>query len=456
MANAKMIFSRVFVSVTLLWSMPASAETLTSALAAAYNNSNLLAQNRALLRASDEDVAVALSALRPQVSASASATQTELSRTMGEQSDLSSTIAVSLSLLLYDGGSSKFAVEAAKEAVLAARAQLVDLEQTVLLNAVTAYTSVLRDTRSVSLRENNLRLITQELRAAKDRFEVGEVTRTDVAQAEARLAQARGELADAMGQLSISKELFVATVGRSPGALAPANLPSALPSTTDSARHLAERNSPLIAASQHQVKANELNVARAKAAKNPNVSLSANAGYSSSVQRNGSVGLSVTVPIYRGGQLSALERQAKATLHGSQSGLRQTVLSVRQNAADAWSRLAVAQAQLQASARQIRAAEVAFEGVREETRLGSRTTLDVLNAEQSLLDARTNQLIFETQVVQAAYALLAASGKLTASNLKLPVQQYDPAEYYNAVKSGPIARSKQGKQLDKILDRYKK
>ena len=152
----------------------------------------------------------------------------------------------------------------------------------------------------------------------------------------------------------------------------------------------------------------------------------------------------------------ALERRALAQVHASRANLNQVVLEVRQNVADSWSQLAVANAQLEASDRQIRAAQVAFDGVREEARLGARTTLDVLDAEQSLFDARTNRVVFETQVYAAAYQLLASMGQLTVSELGLPVKQYDPNDYYNAVKSAPVARSKQGQKLDRILQRYEK
>ncbi|MEM9584984.1 MAG: TolC family outer membrane protein [Pseudomonadota bacterium] len=432
-----------------------AADTLQDALVSAYKNSNLLEQNRALLRSTDEDVAVAFSALRPQISATSSFGHTDqASGRIG--GTLNSSISIGMELLLWDAGRTRLGVEAAKETVLAARARLVDLEQQVLLNAVAAYVGVQRDMRVVSLRENNLRLITQELRAARDRFEVGEVTRTDVAQAEARLAQARGALSEAQGNLAISKELYVATVGKRPGRLSAVPSIPNLPASLDSARAMAERRHPLIAQAQHEITAGELNAARAKAAMRPTIGMSASAGHDRNRDNNSSIGFQMTVPIYQGGQLKALERKAMAQVHAARSGLNQTVLQIRQNVADSWSRLAVANAQLRASDRQISAAQVAFNGVREETRLGARTTLDVLDAEQSLFDARTNRVVFETQVYQAAYQLLSAMGVLTVSDLKLPVRQYDPSEYYNAVKTAPVPITKQGKQLDRILGRYQK
>ncbi len=442
------------VAVLLLSPVAAQAETLQDALVSAYKNSNLLEQNRALLRATDENVAVALSALRPQVQLISRLSHLDTANP--NRGSASGSISLGMDLLVFDSGRTEFAVESAKESVLAARAQLVSLEQQVLLNAVGAYVGVLRDARVVSLRQNNLRLITQELRAARDRFEVGEVTRTDVAQAEARLAQANGDLSEAQGNLAISRELYVATVGRKPGNLqAIPSLPP-LPKSSDAARALGERNHPAIKQAQHQISADELNAARARANSKPTLGLNAEVGHNNTNNNNSSIGLQLTVPIYQGGQLKALERQALAQVHASRSNLNQVVLEVRQAVADSWSRLAVANAQLRASDRQIRAAQVAFNGVREETKLGARTTLDVLDAEQSLFDARTNRVVFETQVYAAAYQLLSSMGLLTVSDLKLPVKQYDPNEYFNAVKSAPVPRTKQGAKLDRILGRYQK
>lgn len=433
----------------------AFAHSLTEALVNAYNNSNILQQNRALLRQSDEGVAIAVSALRPQINAQATATHSDPTP---NSDSFSQTVAVTASLLLYDFGRSQFGVEAAKETVLAGRANLDNVEQQILLTAVQAYVAVLRDTRVAQLRDSNLRLITQELRAARDRFEVGEVTRTDVAQAEARLAEARGFVAEAQGNLAISQELFLAATGkRHDGALDGIRSLPPLPSNVKAAQDRGVRVSPTIRQAQHQITANEFSAAAAKAAQRPTLTANAQAGYSSAIDDvNSSVGLTLNVPIYQGGQLSALHRQAIAAVHASRANLNQSVLTVRQNVASSWSQLAVANAQVRASERQIRAAQVAFEGVREEAKLGSRTTLDVLNAEQALLDARTNGVVFQTQVYEAAYTLLASMGLLTAEHLNLPVERYNPTDYFNAVKSGPAANTKQGKQLNKILSRYGK
>lgn len=436
-------------------SFQVSAETLASALTAAYNNSNLLEQSRALLRAEDEGVAVALSALRPQINGSSSFTQSHTSST---SSSLAATVGLSVDVLLWDGGRTKLAVESAKESVLAVRSQLVQQEQSILLETVNAYVQVLRDQRVLELRQSNLRLITQELRAARDRFEVGEVTRTDVAQAEARLAAARGELADAQGQLDITRELYKIAVGRRPSNLKRiSNLPK-LPASLDAAKTTARRVNPQIEQVQHEIKANELSYAATKARTRPRLSANGSLSHteSSGTTDTSSIGLSLDIPIYQGGQLSALGRQALALVHASKAQLNQQVLSVDQGVANSWSQLAVANAQVTSSERQIRAAQIAFDGVREEAKLGARTTLDVLDAEQDLSDARTNLVVFQTQSYSAAYGVLASMGLLTADHLKLKVERYDPSEYYNAVKNAPVPVSKAGKKLDRILNRYQK
>ncbi len=429
------------------------AESLRDALVGAYENSNILQQNRALVRSSDDDVALALSTLLPQINAISTIAYSDQA-SFNQAENLTSSIQLQLDLLLYDSGAARLGVEAAKETVLAARAQLLNLEQQVLLTAVSAYLSVLSDSRTVALRENNLRLITEELRAARDRFDVGEVTRTDVAQAEARLAEVRGDLAAAMGALQVSRELYNVAVGRFPGNLESIRALPEMPATVERARALAERLQPTIRQAQHQVKAADLTAAQARASIRPQINLNASAGHNSVNDNNTSIGLQMTVPIYQGGQLKALERRALSQAHAARANLHQVVLIAGQNAANAFADLRVAQAQLAASDRQIRAAQVAFDGVREEAKLGARTTLDVLDAEQALLDAQTARVLFETQLFAASYELLSTVGMLTATELNLPVTQYDPTEYYNAVKSTKVPASKQGKKLDRILKRY--
>ncbi|SHG95656.1 TolC family outer membrane protein [Marivita hallyeonensis] len=463
MAKSKTL-KAVALACGLAWTaVSAQAETLADAMIGAYNTSGLLEQNRAVLRAADEDVAQAVAALRPIVNWSADATR-QFGTTRSPQSNneilptVSNTVSANISaqLTVFDHGANQLAIDTAKEAVLGTRQTLVGVEQQVLLSAVEAFMEVQRALENVALRENNVRLITQELRAARERFEVGEVTRTDTSLAEARLAQARSQLAAAEGQLAIAREAYLAVVGRLPGALqTPRSLPN-LPGSVDAAKAVAVREHPQVRSLQHQVAASELNILRAEAAMKPTVRLTGRLSVTEDFDtdrftRGGTVGIEAGGPIYQGGRLTSLVRQAMANRDASRGQLHQVVDQVSQNVGNAYAQLRIAQASLEASDRQVRAATVAFRGVREEAALGARTTLDVLNAEQELLDARSLRISAQVDQYIAAYRVLSSMGRLTASGLGLPVQQYDPVSYYNLVKDSPIEKSKQGQQLDRVL-----
>lgn len=440
---------------------PARAETLGDALEQAYNNSGLLEQNRALLRAADEDVAIAIAQLRPILNWTSDITRrfgradSGLATVGIRQTDVN--IGITASLLLYDFGRTQFQIDAAKENVLATRQALISIEQEVLFRAVQAYMNVRRNTRFVELRQNNLRLIQQELRAAQDRFEVGEVTRTDVALAEARLAGARSGLAGAQGDLAQAIEEYRVAVGRAPNNLrAPGNLPN-LSGDDAAAKAVAVRRHPDVLKAQRDITAAELNILAAEAAMKPSISLQGRlaAGeevYGDEYSRTGSIGVQMTGPIYQGGALSATKRKAMAQRDSLRAALHLTQLRVQQNVGNAYAVLRAARAVVSASRQEIEAARIAFEGVREEAKLGARTTLDVLEAEQDLLDAETNLIAAQADVVIAAYAVLSAMGELTAKDLRLDVQTYDPAAYYNLVKDAPVASSAQGRQLDRVLE----
>lgn len=424
------------------------AETLADALIAAYKNSNLLEQNRAVLRATDEDVAGAVATLRPVLAFAGQMRHSD--PTMPGVDALSSSLSLSAQITLFDSGRRGLGLDIAKESVLATRQALVNVEQQVLLNAVVAYMNVRSAVEYVALNENSVRVIGESLRAAQNRFDVGEVTRTDVAQAEARLAAARAELAVAQGQLAAAREAYRAATGALPGALA---APPAAPQTAanlDDARALALSRHPAIRQAQHQVSIAELNVALAAAARGPNLT----AGAALTLDQDGNdasaLTLSFNQPIYQGGGLSAAHRQAIAGRDGARAGLQQAGVTVGYNVAAAWSDLQVARASIVAIDEQIRAAEVAYDGVREEATLGARTTLEVLDAEQELLNARASRVTALANQQIAIYSLLSSMGLMTAEHLQLGIPTYDPASYYNAVKNAP-ATSVQGQSLDRVL-----
>lgn len=433
----------------------ARAETLADTLAAAYRNSDVLEQNRYLLRLQDEGVAQQVAGLRPVITFIASSRwQTPTTR----QTDR---LTLTAEMLLYDGGGRRLLRDAARETVLATRQSLIGLEQQVLLDAVTAYLQVWRDAQVVSVRESNLRVITQQLRAARDRFEVGEDTRTDVALAEARLAEARRALVSAQGALMIDSELFLLAVGRRPGALSGPGVIPSLPDSQEEALEIGRQNHPSIEAGRHGQRADELNLAAARTDYGPSLSLRAEGSVDPADRSewfedsaSASLTLSLSQPIYNGGRLASSERIALATLHASMAELNQTVRRVNQSIGNAFAQIRIASASIQASQQQIRANRLAFEGVREEASLGARTTLDVLDAEQDLLDARIGLIEAQTSLYQASYGLLAAMGLLTVEHLNLDVPEYDPTAYYDAVNRAPIhTPTVRGERLDAVLDR---
>ncbi len=438
------------------------AETLADALIAGYRTSNLLERNQALLRAADEDVAIAVSQLRPLISYTGQVGLTKeklLPRGIVTTEALSSSLTLSADLVLFDFGRTRLGVEVAKESVLATRQELVAQEQQVLFDVVNAYVEILLQQQIVALRQSNLRLITQELRAANDRFEVGEITRTDVAIAEARLAGSRSNLAAAEGDLLVAREAYKLAVGNYPSRLAALPASPRVGKSLEEAQIVAMRSHPSIRQGQHLVKVADLQVEVAKAAMKPSFGLGADVSVASrdtsgsSFQNDtlsGSVGLNMTQTIYGGGRLSAIYRRALAGKEAQRAGLHQTMAVVAQNLGNAWAGLGVFVASIDASERQIRAAQTAFDGVKEEATLGARTTLDVLDAEQELLDARALRLQAEAGRYVAVYQILGAMGLLTADHLQLGIPTYDPDGYYNAVKNAP-ATSSRGKKLDAIL-----
>jgi outer membrane protein len=431
------------------------ADTLRGAMADAYANSPVFEQQLYLLRVQDEGVAQAVAQLRPTLTFVANMDRDLVNDTT------TATASLVAEWVLYASGSRRLSLEAAREAVLAARAGLTSVEQQVLLDAVTAYLNVWRDIQVVNVRESNVRVVTQQLRAARDRFEVGEDTRTDVAQAEARLAEARSALAAARGQLEISRELFALAIGRHPGSLSGPGAVPGLPRTEVEASALARQNAPSIQQLQHEVTAADLAVQGARAAYGPTITLDGRLQdtFESTNPRvpeeeGASLSLTLRQPIYQGGRLSSLEREALARAAAARANLNQQTRIAVQTVGNAWARLRIANAQIQAADQRISAAELAFEGVREEAALGARTTLDVLDAEQDVLDARISRIEAQANLYQAAYQLLAGVGLLTVENLDLDVPGYDPSVYYDLVDGAPArVPSVQGQRLDSVMQR---
>lgn len=425
----------------------ASAESLADALISAYRNSNILDQNRAVLRAADEDVAQAAATLRPVLSYEIDGSYNRTKTFDG----LTASVTLLAQMTLFDFGRSDATLLARKETVLATRASLLNFEQEILLDAVIAYVNLQQLMDTTLLREANVRLIGQELQAANDRFEVGEITRTDVAIADAALAAAQAELAIARGDVSVARETYKLKIGHYPGSLQPLpRVPATAKSLAD-AQSVARRVHPSIRQLQHQVSSAEAGIVLAKANMMPTLT-----GSISALDRrldtsdSFSAGITLSQQIYAGGRPSALYRQSLATRDQARAALNQSVATVLQFLGAAWSNVEVSRANIAATERQIRSAQTAFDGVKEEAKLGARTTLDVLNSEQELLSARTARLTAQSNYYIGVYTVLSRMGLLTVDHLKLGIPTYDPEAYYNAVKNAP-ATSSQGKRLDRVL-----
>lgn len=443
---------------TALGPMALSAETLGDALASAYKNSGLLEQNRANLRATDEGVATALSAMRPTIGYSSRLTGTPDS-SFG--ATWAQTIEFSASMELYTFGKNKLQLDAAKETVLATRASLVSIEQDVLSAAVNAYMNVRYNDAQANLRANSVRLMQQNLRAAKDRFEVGEITRTEVSQVEAQLASARAQLAAAQGQVSSARELYKVAIGNYPSNLSSPPAVRYPAKTVDEAVRVAMRTHPGIKALQHRITASDLAVKVAERGLLPTVSASASRSRSGSTKQNilepGNKAdvLSVTASgvLYAGGRGSSAIRTAMANRDAARAALHTTTRQIEQGVRTAWAMLSVFDASSQATEASVKAQRVAYQGVKEEAELGASTTLDVLEAEQDLLDAQVSAIQARIDREAGIYSLLNAMGLMTVDHLKLDVPVYDPAAYYNAVKSAPTRHiSAEGAKLDRVLE----
>lgn len=432
-------------SLLALFAQSAQSESLGDALISAYRSSDLLAQNQAVLRAADEDVAAAVATLRPVL---AFVLQSQYTDNSFGKNTINAGILV-LDWTIYDFGRSDLGVEIARESVLATRQALVGVEQNVFLAAVRAYMDVRRAGETVDVNRTSVNLISEELNAAQDRFAVGEITRTDVAQAEARLAAARATLAAAEGDFDVARASYLAEIGHATDGRT--SLPAApvFPKSLAEAQAIAQRLHPAVLQAQHQARVADLQVELARAQYRPTLDLSIRAQQADETDESNLATLNLSQPLFTGGKTASGERQAIAGRDAARATLTRTGIRVIQEVANAWSGIEVAGAQLSAIDGQIQAAQLAYDGTRDEAELGARTTLDVLDAENELLSAKSDRISAEANLQVAHYSLLWAMGLLTADHLKLGIPTYDPEAYYNAVKSAPL--SNQGAKLDRVL-----
>jgi len=435
------------LGVTLL-SPAAAAETLFEALSTAYTTNPTLEAARAQLRAIDENIATAISNWRPTVQGQGSIGQSRVKNspspanpdgTVFTSNDRFYTGSVSQPLFR---GFANFAAKSRAEAeVRAGRAQLGQVEQQVLLDTTTAFLDVVRDQAVLGLNDNQVQVLRRQLEASQDRFRVGEITRTDVAQSEARLSGAIATRFQAVATLEASRARFEQLVGRYPGTLdAPERVPE-LPESLPAAIQIGEDRNPIVLQALANEEAAEQQVREARGALLPSVqlngSVSRNVGafgpFSQSTDRvAGSV--QFTVPLYQAGSVSSNIRRQKQIRSQRMLQIAEARRQVINNVRVAWEQVRAARSTIEASASQVSANEIALEGVRQEAAVGSRTTLDVLDAEQELLNARVTLVRSQRDSIVAAYALMNAIGLLTAVNLGLDVEYYDPTDYYDQIK----------------------
>jgi outer membrane protein len=434
---------------------PTHSETLESALMAAYQKNPTLNSQRAATRAIDEGVPQALSGYRPRVSITGTGgeqtSSTTSKSTAGGVSTYSTLsgynspaqVGATISQTLYNGFQTANKTRQAESAVLAARSTLRLTEQTVLLAAATAYMNLLRDTAILDLQRRNVEVLQEQLRQTRDRFNVGEVTRTDVAQAESSLAAGRSQVLLAEANYTASAATYRQVIGNDPGKLTPAtpvdrfsphNLPGAVAT--------ASATNPAVLAAEYNVDVALQAVKVAEGALYPTVSVQgaftknwlSTSSLSIMESYNASVLGTLSVPIYQGGAEYSVIRQAKETLGQKRLDLDTARDQIRQNVVQAWGQLEAAKENINATQAQVQAAEIALNGVREEARVGQRTTFDVLTAQQTLVNARVALVTAQHDRVVASYTLLSAVGRLSPQVLGLRVPAYDATVHYKQVR----------------------
>ena len=434
---------------------PAAADTLIGALIQAYQSNPQINSQRALVRATDENVAVALSGYRPRVGVTASAGQQTVSTT-SRQATLPGTPAqyltqsgynfphsagVTATQTLFNGFQTANRTRQAESQVSAARETLRNTEQNVLLAAATAYMNVLRDGALVELQHRNVDVLTEQVRQTRDRLRVGEVTRTDLAQAESRLAGGRSQALAAESNYKTSVAVYRQVIGTQPGPLSPGTpVDRFSPKNLSDAVVISIAQHPSVTSAQYNVDSAALQVKIAESALYPTLTLQA--GFQKNWEStltllqsyNASVVSQLSIPLYQGGSEYATIRQAKETLGQRRQDLDVAREQVRQGVVQAWGQVEAAKANIQATDAQVRAAEIALNGVREEARVGQRTTLDVLNAQQELVNARSALVTAQRDRVVASYTLLASAGRLSPEVLGLGVQRYDAQTHYHQVR----------------------
>jgi outer membrane protein len=422
----------------------AHAETLAEALAAAYANNPTLQSARAQLRQTDEQVPQALSNWRPTVDIQGDIGGEWEDNVIDGGADSDGTrapksVALGVTQPVYRGGRTVAQRDQAENFVLAGRAQLLSTEQQVLLQAVTAYGNVLRDLAVLDLTKNNEKVIGEQLNATRERFDVGEVTRTDVSQAESRLAQATADRIQAAGNLTSSRAVYLQVIGAAPADLVVPDLPGGLPANEEEAIALSE-NSPDVTQVVYLERAARDGTDLVFGELLPTVSLVGQVGADDQVadenrsSTSAQILAQVSIPLYQAGNVESRVRESKQLTAQRRQQLDEARRQATQDATTAWQTLETARAQIESFRAQVDATKTALEGVEQEQQVGLRTVLDVLDAQQEVLTAQVNLVQARRDHLVAAYQTLAAIGKLTAVDQELAVELYDPEKHYREVR----------------------
>jgi outer membrane protein len=433
------------------------AQTLTQALAEAYNSNPQLLAQRALLRATDEQVPQALSFWRPtvnftgQVGIATSSLEAQpgdaalaagVTRSVNHAITRPNTLTFQLTQPVYRGGRTVAQTRQAINTVESTRAQTLAVETTVFQAVALAYLDVVRDQALVEVQRNNVEVLRKQLEATQDRFRVGEVTRTDVAQAESSLAQAQGQLVNQQGLLEISRAEYVRAVGHQPGRLILPRERPALPATREEALSLAANNNFTVISAVFAELAARDNIDVVRGQLLPQVSVVGNlnrsydqsANFKGTLLNSAQVTAQLTMPLYEGGAIYSQTRQAEQTVGQRRSQVDDARRAAVQTATQFWSTLQAGRASIASFSAAVRAAQIALAGVQQQALVGTSTTLDVLIQNQQLLTTQSQLVTAEHDTALAEFNLAASVGRLIAPELKLPVKLYDMERHYKEVK----------------------
>jgi outer membrane protein len=436
------------LAVAATLAAPAAADTLRDAMASAYANNPVLAGERAAQQITSERLAQTVGAMRPTIGAQGVFDQETSSPGKFDDRSRLVTVGVELRQPIWHGGTLRNNVHAADQRVLSGRELLRQTENQTILDTVIVYMDVLRLQSEADLTANQVKVLERELQASRDRFEVGDLTRTDVAQSEARLELARSQNIAAEGALANAKAAYERVVGRVPVDLQPPPALPPLPGTQDQAIAQALSNNPLLISAKREEAAARYDVAAVKGERLPSIDATFSVGYTnfrgtvgagSGIRSGGTdftqnIGATLTLPLYQGGVMGSRIREAQARRSQRQQDVYQAERTTIEDARAAWENLLSARATIESAQVAVDANTLALEGARAENQVGTRTVLDVLNAEQELLNAQVTLVRAQRDAYVAGYNLLATIGKAEADDLGLPVEIYRAIDYTRGAK----------------------